>query len=117
MPVAVDEVLAAAASTGEEIIALTELIDQAQAALVERVAAFDAEQGWEADGAYSFACWLRARADVSRSDASRLHRFTRTLRTMPATQAAVNRRQAVADQGAGAGRGHQPADPGPVRRA
>ena len=74
---AVAEVLAAAASTGEEIIALIELIDQAQAASVERVAPFDAEQGWEADGAYSFACWLRARADISRSDASRLHRFTR----------------------------------------
>ena len=59
---AVAEVLAAAASTGEEIIALIELIDQAQAASVERVAPFDAEQGWEADGACSFAGWLRARA-------------------------------------------------------
>lgn len=86
---AVAEALAAAAGTAEEIIALTELIDHAQAALVERVAEFDAAQGWEADGAYSFACWLRARADVSRSDASRLHRLARTLRTMPATAEAV----------------------------
>ncbi len=86
---AVAEILAAAASTGEEIVALTELIDQAKGALVERVAAFDAAQGWAADGASSFASWLRARADVSRGDACRLHRFTRTLRTMPATEAAV----------------------------
>ena len=42
---AVDGLLANLGSTGEEIIALCELIDGMQAALVERVAAFDAEQG------------------------------------------------------------------------
>ena len=86
---AVDEVLAGAADTGEEIVALLDLADRVQAALVDRVAQFDAAEGWEADGAYSFACWLGARADVGRGEAGQLRRLARTLRTMPATEAAV----------------------------
>ena len=42
---AVDEVLAGAADTGEEIVALLGLADRVQAALVERVARFDAAEG------------------------------------------------------------------------
>jgi len=90
---AVDAVLASvldsAAGPGEEILALVELADRVQAALVERVAAFDASEGWATDGAYSFACWLRARADVTRTESLQLTRLSRTLRTMPATEAAL----------------------------
>ena len=86
---AVESVLDSAGRAGEEVLALVELIDQAQAALAERVGAFDAAEGWAADGAYSFACWLRARADVSRTESLQLGRFARTLRTMPLTEAAV----------------------------
>ncbi len=80
---AVEGVVAAAGGPAEEILALVELADRAQAALVERVGAFDAAEGWAADGAYSFACWLRARADVTRAESLQLGRFARTLRTMP----------------------------------
>jgi hypothetical protein len=86
---AVEGVIEAAAGAGEEILALVELIDVAQAALAERVGSFDAAEGWAADGAYSFACWLRARADVTRAESLQLGRFARTLRTMPVTEAAV----------------------------
>jgi len=86
---AIAEVLAGVGGLDEELIALVDMRDQVEAALVERVGVFDATEAYKADGAYSFACWLRARADVSRSDASQLTRFARTLRTMPATEAAV----------------------------
>ena len=89
VPAAVELVLGSVVGAGEEVLALVELIDQAQAALAERVGAFDAAEGWAADGAYSFACWLRARADVSRSESLQLGRFARSLRTMPLTEAAV----------------------------
>jgi len=87
--VAVEGVMEAAGGAGEEILALVELIDAAQAALAEWSGSFDAAEGWAADGAYSFACWLRARADVTRAEALQLGRFARTLRTMPVTEAAV----------------------------
>ncbi len=86
---AVEGVVAAAGGPAEEILALVELADRAQAALVERVAAFDAAEGWAADGAFSFPCWLRARADVSRAESLQLGRFARTLRTMPVTEEAL----------------------------
>ncbi|HEV8116389.1 MAG TPA: DUF222 domain-containing protein, partial [Acidimicrobiales bacterium] len=86
---AVEGVIEAAGGAGEEILALVELIDGAQAALAERTGSFDAAEGWAADGAYSFACWLRARADVTRAESLQLGRFARTLRTMPVTEAAV----------------------------
>jgi hypothetical protein len=86
---AVDAIVAAAAGPDEEILALTDLIDRAQARLVDRAGAFDAAQGHKADGAYSFACWLRARADVTRAESLQLERLARRLRTMPATQEAL----------------------------
>lgn len=73
----------------EEILVLVELIDRAQAVLIDRVGLFDASEGWAADGEYSFACWLRARADVTRAESRQLGRFARTLRTMPHTEEAV----------------------------
>ncbi len=86
---AVEGVLATAGGAAEEILALVDLADRVKAALVERVGAFDASEGWAADGDFSFACWLRARADVSRAESLQLGRFARTLRTMPLTERAV----------------------------
>jgi len=86
---AVDGVIGAAGGAGDEILALVELIDAAQAALAGRVGSFDAAEGWAADGAFSFPCWLRARAEVTRAESLQLGRFARTLRTMPVTEAAV----------------------------
>jgi len=86
---AVEEVLGMAGGADREILGLVELIAQAEAALVERVGAFDAAEGWAADGAYSFACWLRARSDLSRAESSQLGRFARLLRMMPVTEQAL----------------------------
>ncbi|CAA9217075.1 MAG: hypothetical protein AVDCRST_MAG76-476 [uncultured Acidimicrobiales bacterium] len=86
---ALEEVLGALGGADEEILALVDMRDRVEAALVERVGVFDATEGWAADGAYSFPCWLRARADVSRGESLQLGRFARTLRSMPATEAAV----------------------------
>jgi len=86
---AVDEVLAGVGGLDEEILTLVELRQQIDAVLVQRVGVFDATEGWGADGAYSFACWLRARADISRAESLQLARFAKTLRTMPATETAV----------------------------
>ena len=86
---ALEEVLCSLGGADEEILALVDMRDRVEAALVERVAVFDATEGWAADGAYSFPCWLRARADVSRGESLQLGRFARTLRSMPATEAAV----------------------------
>ncbi len=80
--------VAAAGGPADEILALVELVDRAQAALVERVAAFDAAEGWAADGDFSFPCWLRARADVTRAESLQLGRFART---MPIAEEAVRR--------------------------
>jgi len=86
---ALEAVIGSAGGPGEEIVALVELADQVQAALVERVGAFDASEAWALDGAYSFACWLRTRTDVTRAESLQLGRFARTLRTMAVTEAAV----------------------------
>lgn len=86
---ALDGVLAAVGGRGEEILALLEVIDRAGAALVERVGAFDAAEEYAADGAYSTACWIRARSDVSRAESLQLQRFAGQLRSMPATRQAV----------------------------
>ncbi|MEO5680443.1 MAG: DUF222 domain-containing protein, partial [Acidimicrobiales bacterium] len=87
--VALEGVLAEAGGAGEEILALVELADRVQAALVERVGVFDAAEGWAVDGDFSLACWLRARADVTRAESLELGRFARVLRTMPLTEQAV----------------------------
>jgi len=63
---AVEAVLATAGGADEEILLLDELIERAEAKLVGRVGAFDASEAWRADGAYSFACWMRARTDMTR---------------------------------------------------
>ncbi|MEJ7765768.1 MAG: DUF222 domain-containing protein, partial [Acidimicrobiales bacterium] len=86
---ALEGVLAEAGGAGEEILALVEMADRVQAALVERVGVFDASEGWAVDGDFSFACWLRARADVTRAESLQLGRFARTLRTMSLTEKAV----------------------------
>ena len=86
----VEAVLAGVFGADGEILALVDLADRVQAALVERVGAFDAAEGWAADGDYSFACWLGARTDLTRAESRQLSRLARTLRTMPATEAAVH---------------------------
>ncbi len=86
----VEQVLAGAGGVNEEILALVDLAGRVEAALVERVGAFDAAEGWKADGAYSFATWLAARADVTRTDGGRLGRLARMLRTMPVTERALD---------------------------
>lgn len=86
---AVGRVISSTGGAAEEILALVELIEHAEARLVESVAVFDADEGWAHDGEYSFACWLRARADMSRAASRQLGRFARTLRSMPVTEVAV----------------------------
>ena len=86
---AVEQVLAGAGGVDEEVLALVELRDRAEAALVERFGVFDASERWKDDGSFSAACWLRARADVARVDGLRMARQARMLRTMPATEAAL----------------------------
>lgn len=81
--------LAAVGDRGEEILALLEVVDQAKALRVERVGSFDAAEEYAADGAYSAACWMRARADLSRAESLQLVHLARNLRTMPATADAV----------------------------
>jgi hypothetical protein len=86
---ALGSVLARVGDRGEEILALLAVIDRAQALLVERVGQFDAAQEHTADGAYSAACWMRARSDLSRGDSLQLVTLARRLRTMPQTARAV----------------------------
>lgn len=86
---AVEQVLADLGGVDEEIVALVELRDRVDAVLVQRFGAFDASEQWKDDGCFSAACWLRARADVTRGDAQRMARQARVLRTMPATEAAL----------------------------
>ena len=88
---AVEAVLATAGGADEEILLLDELIAQAEAKQVERVGAFDASEAWRADGAYSFACWMRARTDMTRTGSLRLAKLAGLLRKMPLTEAAVPR--------------------------
>jgi hypothetical protein len=82
-------VLAAVGGRGEEILALLGVIDRARVLLVERVGEFDALEDYAADGAYSAACWMRARADLSRGESLQLVNLARDLRTMPLTSQAV----------------------------
>jgi hypothetical protein len=86
---ALSGVVAAVGGRGEEILALLEVIDRARALLVERVGQFDAAEEYALDGAYSAACWIRARADVSRAESLQLLHLARDLRGMPATADAV----------------------------
>jgi hypothetical protein len=85
----VEEVLNGVGGVDEEILALVDLAGLVEAALVERVGRFDAAEGYKAEGAYSFACWLAARADVGRSEAGSLARFARQLARMRDTATAV----------------------------
>lgn len=85
----IDEALAGIGGLDGEVVALVELRDRVDAALLERVGVFDAAEQYKDDGAFSFATWLRARADVSRSESQQLGRLARLLRTMPVTDAAV----------------------------
>jgi hypothetical protein len=82
-------VLATVGGRDEEILALLEVIDRAKALLVERVGVFDAAEEYAADGAYSAACWMRARADLSRAESLQLVGLARDLRSMPVTAAAL----------------------------
>jgi len=65
---AVEQVLAGVGGLDEEILALVELRDRTDTALTQRFGVFDASERWKDDGAFSAACWLRARADVARTD-------------------------------------------------
>ena len=86
---AVEQVLASLGGLDEEIVALAELRDRAQTALVRRFGIFDTSEQWKNDGASSAPCWLLARADVTRAEALRMARHARILRTMPATENAL----------------------------
>lgn len=86
---AVDQVLAGVGGLDEEILALMSLREQVDAALVTRVGVFDAAERYRDDGAFSFATWLRARADITASDGGELARLARSLRSMPDTEAAL----------------------------
>jgi hypothetical protein len=85
----VGEVLAGVGGLDEEILALISLREQVDAALVDKVGTFDAGEGYKDDGAFSFATWLRARADITASDAGALARLARSLGSMAATEEAV----------------------------
>jgi hypothetical protein len=55
------------------------------------VGAFDAEGGWEVEGATSMTAWLRHRGAQTGRDASRLARTARRLRRLPLTASAYRR--------------------------
>ena len=59
-----------------------------EAAIATAVAAFDAEAGWEADGATSVTAWLRHHGRQTGRDAKRLASTARRLADLPATAAA-----------------------------
>jgi hypothetical protein len=87
---AVEQVLAAVGGVDEEILALIELRDRAEAALVRRFGVFDGSGDWKDDGASSPATWVRARADIARGDAQRMGYQSRLLATMPLTSRALD---------------------------
>jgi hypothetical protein len=73
---------------GEAVVALHRVIDRLQAVAAKAVAAFDAGRTWEAAGARSAAAWVAVEAHQPLSATRRRVALGRTLRQMPATEAA-----------------------------
>jgi hypothetical protein len=74
--------------SGEALVTSFELIDLLTARVLEAVGAFDAGEGWRAEGATSATGWLGRETRQSRRDASRCARTARRLRDLPVTAAA-----------------------------
>ena len=68
-----------------EAIAIRERLD---AAISEAVGRFDADGGWELEGATSMTAWLRLHGRLTSRDATRLATTGRRLRRLPVTAAA-----------------------------
>jgi hypothetical protein len=73
---------------GDELAAALRLRDLLDAKLAEAVAAFDAAERWDADGAISMVGWLADRAGMARREATRVTRRARLVGRLPATAAA-----------------------------
>ncbi len=87
----IDELVAADPASlagGEAIVALRRQLERLSAVATRASVAFDAGRAWEADGARSAAAWISSRCRLPLPLARRQVRLGRSLREMPATEAA-----------------------------
>ncbi len=73
---------------GDDLVELREMAEALEAEWIRRLDAFDARQGWAADGSLSLGAWLRSRCGMTAAAASDRSRLARALRKMPLTQQA-----------------------------
>jgi hypothetical protein len=73
---------------GPSIVALAGVIDRLTAKLAGAVGQFDADGGWGLDAATSLQAWLRHHCTLAPSEAGRLARASRRLRSLPVTREA-----------------------------
>ena len=73
---------------GDAILEKLELIDRLSAEVAVMVGEFDAEGGWELEGATSACAWLRDRAGMTGAAAKSLVRTAQRLRSLPVTREA-----------------------------
>ena len=78
----------AALADGEAVVELHRQLERLTAVATRAAAAFDSGRAWEADGARSAAAWLSARGRTPLTTARRRVRAGRSLRSMPAAEAA-----------------------------
>ncbi|MBT8166670.1 MAG: HNH endonuclease [Acidimicrobiia bacterium] len=74
----------------EDLVELRETAEALEAEWIRRLNAFDARQGWAADGSLSLSAWLRARCRMTGAAAADRARLARALRKMPLTQRAFS---------------------------
>jgi hypothetical protein len=74
--------------SGEALVTSFELIDLLTSRVLEAAGAFDASEGWRAEGATSAVAWLRNETRQSRREASRCVKTARRLRDLPVTAGA-----------------------------
>src|SRR5690349_7864163 len=67
----------------EQLVALTQLREAAEAAQLRMMGAFEGRQVHKADGAYSAGSWLRERSHLSTVESNSLARHARIIRTRP----------------------------------
>ncbi|HMJ79242.1 MAG TPA: DUF222 domain-containing protein, partial [Iamia sp.] len=74
---------------GDVLAAVLAVRDRLEAKIVEAVCAFDDTNEWDTqEGCASMAAWLRIRGRMTPTDAARLSRTARRLRTLPTLRAA-----------------------------
>lgn len=76
---------------GDALVEVLVLVDRLSAKVSAVVGEFDAEGGWEVEGATSAAAWLRSRAGMTHANAAAIVRTAKRLRSLPVTSAAWSR--------------------------